>query len=64
MKQYGSYAIGLSKKWGMKQAVSPVFYIYENGGTTRALAGLFEYAFKRDTDKNLISQEAFVDFIR
>lgn len=28
--QYGNYAIGLSKEWGMRKGISPVLYTYKN----------------------------------
>jgi hypothetical protein len=38
---YGSYAIGLTKKWGMRNGIAPVLYCYQNCPAHVAIAGLF-----------------------
>ncbi len=37
---YGSYAIGLSKFWGIRNQVSPVHYVYPNSTTSEILKSL------------------------
>ncbi|MGZ3882718.1 MAG: abortive infection system antitoxin AbiGi family protein [Bacteroidia bacterium] len=39
-KAYGSYAIGLSKSWGIRNQVSPVHYVYPNSTTSEILKSL------------------------
>jgi len=36
-KNYGSYAIGLTKKWGMTNKINPVIYAYPNSTTADIL---------------------------
>lgn len=39
---YGKYAIGLTKKWGMKNQINPIIYTYPNSATTSILNDVFE----------------------
>ncbi|WP_286749589.1 abortive infection system antitoxin AbiGi family protein [Flavobacterium sp. 40-81] len=38
---YGKYAIGLTKKWGMKNKINPIIYTYPNSATTSILNDVF-----------------------
>ncbi|HXB13548.1 MAG TPA: abortive infection system antitoxin AbiGi family protein, partial [Bacteroidia bacterium] len=37
IKIYGRYAIGLTKKWGMKNKINPVIYTYNNSSIANIL---------------------------
>lgn len=37
MTTYGHYGIGLSKTWGIKAGVSPLFYVSSNSATTQSI---------------------------
>lgn len=39
---YGKYAIGLSKSWGMENKINPIIYTYPNSATTSILNEIFE----------------------
>lgn len=39
---YGRYAIGLKKKWGMTRNISPVHYIYEGSMCARVIAEIYQ----------------------
>lgn len=40
-KKYGSYSIGLSKEWAVKNGLSPVLYTHEKSETAKVLNTLF-----------------------
>lgn len=44
---YGRYAIGLDKKWGMTKNISPVHYIYEGSMCARVIAEVY-HSLPRD----------------
>jgi len=52
MGYYGSYGIGLSKSWGIKNRVSPVLYTYQGSPLTASLNHCIMWAFKKYTDLN------------
>lgn len=64
---YGSYAIGLSKDWGIKKKVSPVIYAYPNSKTSEILEKIYsnierffdvrddEKTKKKETEKETLS---------
>jgi len=39
-KKYGSYSIGLSKEWGMRNGISPVLYAHKKSDTAKLLNSL------------------------
>ena len=39
---YGRYAIGLDKKWGMKKNVSPVHYMYDGSICARVISNVYD----------------------
>jgi Putative abortive phage resistance protein AbiGi, antitoxin len=42
MGRYGHYGIGLTKKWGRENGVSPVMYVHENAPGPRSVARLIQ----------------------
>lgn len=36
-KLYGSYGVGFSKEWGVRQKISPILYLYKDSNTYRAI---------------------------
>lgn len=48
---YGSYGIGLSKKWGVKYRISPVIYTHRSSTLRSSLKDLIEFA-DRHADEN------------
>lgn len=64
-KIYGSYALGLSKKWGLKKEISPVIYVYKNSRISLAYEKI-EYAilFDEKTDINLEGRIAVNEIYR
>lgn len=44
IKMYGKYSIGLSKEWGVKQGICPVFYVPERGETRNILESMIRFA--------------------
>ena len=49
VQDYGRYAIGLDKRWGMAKNVSPVHYIYEDSICARVISSVY----------NALPKEAF-----
>lgn len=43
MKTYGYYGIGLSKDWGIKSGVSPLFYVSGDSATTQSIYESINY---------------------
>ncbi len=52
MLHYGSYGIGMSKSWGMKNGVSPILYTYQGSPLTANLHSCIGWAYKQYTDLN------------
>lgn len=42
MQTYGNYAIGLTKEWGMRNGVAPVFYAHERSLVSQSLSAAFD----------------------
>ncbi|MCC7302804.1 MAG: hypothetical protein IT233_09190 [Bacteroidia bacterium] len=42
IQDYGSYGIGLSKKWGLKQKICPIIYVDKNSSTVSHIKKLTE----------------------
>jgi hypothetical protein len=42
VEDYGRYAIGLDKEWGMKKNVSPVHYIYKDSICARVISNVYD----------------------
>jgi len=61
-KNYGNYAIGLSKDWGKSKGISPVLYTYENATTAGYLRDSYHESVSKLTDINSIKPATF-DFI-
>jgi len=61
-KNYGNYAIGLSKDWGKSKGISPVLYTYEKATTAGYLRGSYHESVGKLTDVNSIKPYTF-DFI-
>lgn len=56
---FGNYGIGLTKKWGIEKAVSPVVYVHENSQPSAQLYNLiklFRKYSKEHEAENIISQ--------
>ncbi|MEE6450514.1 abortive infection system antitoxin AbiGi family protein [Gottfriedia acidiceleris] len=56
MGNYGSYGIGLSKEWGIKQGIQPIHYINENSDLRHDFSEIFANVFKmseEDREKNV-----------
>lgn len=50
MKMYGNYGIGMSKKWGMKRGICPVFYVYNDSHVMRTFRNILNNAKKTNGD--------------
>jgi len=63
--KYGEYAIGLSKKWGLKNKVSPVVYTHKNSSTVSILNSIISeienYFDVTKQEKDLISKRWKLD---
>ncbi|WP_288586023.1 MULTISPECIES: abortive infection system antitoxin AbiGi family protein [Lysinibacillus] len=46
MLNYGSYGIGLSKEWGIKQGIQPIQYLNPNSNLCKDFSEIFTNAFK------------------
>jgi hypothetical protein len=51
-EKYGKYAIGLSKKWGLKKGINPIFYATDNSFVLNSL---------RQIDEMRIQEEEFLN---
>jgi hypothetical protein len=49
IKRYGSYAIGLTKEWGMKKGITPVLYVHKNSATLKNFFKLLKDAYENNT---------------
>jgi len=47
MGYYGSYGIGMSKSWGIKNGVSPILYTYQSSPLSANLSSCIEWTFKK-----------------
>ncbi len=45
---YGSYALGLTKEWGMKNNICPVLYTFNTASTTRYIMSLLTNQFSKE----------------
>lgn len=54
---YGSYGIGLSKNWGIKNGLTPLTYIHENSCQLGYLSKLGRIAWDADKSKNIYDKE-------
>ena len=50
-ENFGEYGIGLTKKWGMKNRVSPVTYVHQKSKSTNQLHQIFRELKKISSDK-------------
>ena len=59
IQDYGSYGIGLTKKWGLKQKISPIIYVDKNSNTVSHIKKLTESLATLDLNykKRLIQAE-------
>lgn len=65
--KYGSYAIGLSKKWGMHNKINPVLYTYHNSAFANLIAKLWDKPFEEliDASSEYTSQiETFFYYLK
>jgi hypothetical protein len=49
-RQYGSFAIGMTKAWGERNKVNPVLYTYRNSATATYVSGSFGKLKEVNTD--------------
>lgn len=64
-KIYGSYALGLSKKWGLKKEISPVIYVYKNSRISLAYEKIEDaILFDDKTEINLEGRIAVYEIYR
>jgi len=68
-EKYGSYSIGLTKEWGMRNGISPVLYTHKNSETAKLLNSLnvdidkmFEVEFIEENEK-YISDDSVPELI-
>lgn len=52
---YGEYSIGLTKEWGVKQGICPVFYVPESGESRNILETMIRFVHNQlpETDKKV-----------
>lgn len=60
METYGNYGIGMTKEWGIRKGISPVFYVLKNAQITRTLRNILSNAKQaganiKDNEARLIS---------
>lgn len=53
---YGSYGIGLSKEWGMKNGLTPLTYVHKNSTQIMYLRNLAKIIFKSTIDEDYSSK--------
>lgn len=70
MENYGKYGIGLSKKWGMQNNISPILYAHDNSAIPfsinevqdKVLSFGFKTVFNKQ-DKTIFNNQEYNDFI-
>jgi hypothetical protein len=64
-EQYGYYAIGLRKEWGVKNKICPVLYTYEQSGLSGPLQRIIGRALKNIDDPKLNEfKDIFLDWFK
>lgn len=53
-ENFGEYGIGLTKKWGIKNKVSPVTYVHEKSPSVNQLYQLFKVLSEFPSDNNIV----------
>lgn len=61
VSKYGSYAIGLTKSWGIANGLSPIFYVHDQSLTAVALRGV--HRIMTSNIKDLDWRSAILDFL-
>lgn len=55
VQKYGSYGIGLNKKWGIQQGIQPIHYINADSGLSKDYKEAFKRALENDfKDKDAV----------
>jgi hypothetical protein len=63
LKKYGSYGIGLTKKWGIEQGISPILYMYPKSNSTELFKRTYTAGFSLAyNSKNLVPLDIFANF--
>ncbi len=61
--RYGSYAIGLSKSWAMKNRVNPVLYTYSGSSVSGKIKILFDL-IPNESAETISQQLDFISYIK
>jgi len=58
-EEYGNYAIGLTKDWGIKNGINPILYTIPNTTASKTIRALADYSINLPTEQ--YSKELFVN---
>lgn len=67
VSKYGSYGIGLTREWGQKNSLNPVFYVDKNSSVGKAYHGAFVDLFhnkKKKTSELTNTESQLLDVFR
>lgn len=60
-KNYGSYAIGMTKNWASSKKISPIFYIPKDSLSAKLLHSISNYIYDSLTDKPIYKDSKDID---
>ncbi len=61
VENYGNYALGLTKTWGINNGLSPILYIHNNSTTTSVIQSLHKF-FLNAKNKEIEFKEMTIDY--
>lgn len=65
IEKYGSYGIGLTKEWGVKNGLNPVLYIAQKSSLAKSFqAALVHFADRKGENDWTTEQKSLVDVLR
>jgi len=63
LKTYGSYGIGMSKEWGIKNGLNPVLYVEKGSLLNQSLEAIIENIVKMDFNDTGLEENIFLNIV-